>query len=237
MPLYTNREYMNLMRPLPSFVPRDIYEIPYISNDNIDISRLKNGKWLINLNNISSKDKNASNKIVHSFSFDNKLNQKFNNMLKFVADTRNYYAISSFDFSMFPGMPLPLIIAATYNNRWAGAFLQCHGRPVIPCVGWVGKEHFDITFAGLVDGGVFLISSIGTHNIAARDMFLAGYFELRQRFPNTQIICVGNPHHEMDSDVCYIPFKESFGSMDKYPDFVWQPQLFNWDYSIATEVV
>ena len=57
-------------------------------------------------------------------------------------------------------------------------------------VGWTTPEFYDITFAGLRDGGVFIISTLGTSNLLSYDEFIQGYHELRTRFPNSQLICV-----------------------------------------------
>ena len=51
------------MRPLPNYIKRDIYGIPYIEKQNIDIRGLNNTKWLINLKNVRTSDRNADRKI------------------------------------------------------------------------------------------------------------------------------------------------------------------------------
>ena len=40
MPIYSNKDYIRIMRPLPSFVDRDIFGIPVIEAACIDISAL-----------------------------------------------------------------------------------------------------------------------------------------------------------------------------------------------------
>ena len=51
MPFYNNKNYIKLMRPLPSYVARDIYDIPFIEAQEIDTSGLNNEKWLVNMKN------------------------------------------------------------------------------------------------------------------------------------------------------------------------------------------
>ena len=63
---------------------------------------------------------------------------------------------------------------------------------VIPTVGWTNSDTYDICFSGLRDGGVFIISTLGTNNIVSYREFIPSYNEMRKRFPNTQIICVGD---------------------------------------------
>ena len=54
--------------------------------------------------------------------------------------------------------------------------------------------------------------------------FISGYYEMRKRFPDTQIICVGDRLEGMDNDVCYVLYEESFGTWDKHQNY-WQPKL------------
>ena len=57
------------MRPLPDYIHRDIFDIPFIEADDIDISGLNNSQWLINMKNANASDKHADRKIVHSFCY------------------------------------------------------------------------------------------------------------------------------------------------------------------------
>ena len=235
MPIYKNKDYIQIMRPLPDYVERDIYGIPVIEAVPIDISSMNNGLWLINMKNISAKDKHADKKIVHSLCFDNTLRSAYNNPITFLSRVAPYYAVSSFDFSMDKKMDFKQILDATYDNRWIGAFIQTNGKLVIPTVGWTTPDTYDICFAGLRDGGVFIISTLGVNNRICQPDFLAGYHEMRCRFPNTKIISVGARIDGMDNDVCYIKYEDSFGSWDRRNDY-WQPQLLNWDMSIPEGV-
>lgn len=45
MPVYKNRDYINLLYPLPEFIERDIHNIPFIEPTPIDISQINNGLW------------------------------------------------------------------------------------------------------------------------------------------------------------------------------------------------
>lgn len=235
MPVYSNKEYVRIMRPLPDYVKRDIFDIPVIEPVSIDISSMNNGLWLINMKNMSSKDKHADRKIVHSFCYDNTLRSAYNNPVSYLARAAQYYAVSSYDFSMDEQMKFIQIVGATYSNRWSGAFMQANGKLVVPTVGWVKPDSYDICFAGLRDGGVFIISTLGVNNNNCSPDFLDGYKEMRVRFPNTKIICVGDRVEGMDDDICYVKYTESFGSGNRRYD-TWQPKLFNWDMSIPKGV-
>lgn len=235
MPVYDNKTYTKIMRPLPNFVERDIYNIPVMEPCKIDISQMNNGLWLINIKNLSTKDKHPESKIVHSFCYDDTLIREFNNPYRYLEKTASYLAASSFDFSMDSKMDFKQVLCATYDNRWTGAFLQSHGKPSMATVGWTIPEFYDITFAGLRDGGVFIISTLGTNNLLSYEEFIQGYHELRIRFPNSQLICVGDRLSGMDSDICFVKYEESFGTFDAHCDY-WQPKLFNWDMTISKGV-
>lgn len=228
LPIYNNTDYIKIMRPLPKYVDRDIFDIPYIEVDDINITGLNNTQWLINMKNARTDDINAGKKIVHSFCYDDVLLRAYNNPIKYLHRIGKYYAIATFDFSMHEGMDFRHILAATYDNRWIGAFLQANGKRVIPTVGWTTKQYDNICFAGLRNGSTFMIATLGVNNKECKMAFLRGYFELRSRFPDSKIICVGNMLNEMDRDVLFVSYKESFGNWEKYPGF-WQMRLINPD--------
>ena len=128
-------------------------------------------------------------------------------------------------------MDFKQVLAAVYDNRWSGAFMQTNGKMVIPTVGWLASDSYNLCFAGLKDGGVFIISTLGANNPESKAIFIHGYIEMRTRFPDTKLICVGDPIAGMDSDVCHVLYEESFGTWNRYQNY-WQPKLINWDGSI-----
>lgn len=233
MPFYTCKEYIQIMRPLPSYVERDIYDIPFIESQPIDLSALNNEKWLINMKNAKPDDIHADKKIVHSFCYDNVLRRAYNNPVNFLHRVAKYHAVASFDFSMHIGMDFRQILGATYDNRWSGAFLQANGKRALATVGWVNKEYDNICFSGLRNGATFIISTLGVHNKACETAFLRGYREMRSRFPDSQILCVGDMISGMDKDVIFVQYEDSFGNWEQYPGF-WQIRLLNADGTIYT---
>lgn len=46
MPVYSDAEYLRIIRPLPKYVKRDMLDIPVIEPVSIDISKMNNGLWL-----------------------------------------------------------------------------------------------------------------------------------------------------------------------------------------------
>lgn len=76
-----------------------------------------------------------------------------------------------------------------------------------------------------------MIATLGVNNKECELAFLRGYLKLRDRFPDSKIICVGNMLGGMDNDVLYVSYKESFGNWEQYPGF-WQMKLTNSDGSV-----
>lgn len=160
--------------------------------------------------------------------YDKVLFKLFNDPIKMLTTASEYYACSTYDFSMDSKMELTKIIESTFNNRWSGMWLQSNGiKNIAVTVGWVNSQTYDICFSGIYDGTLLIISTLGACFGESKNEFLKGYYEMRKRFPHSQIICVGNKIAGMD-DICYVSYKESFGNYDKYND-CYQTKLFNWN--------
>lgn len=231
MPVYNNKDYIKIMRPIPKNWPKDIEGIPFVKKSEIDISNINNGKWLISISNITGSAKNLEKKIAQCFKFDNELNRFYNNPYLCLERLTKCYAAATIDVSMHGEMQRAQIIDATFKNRWSGVWLQMNGyERVIVTVGWVYSDTYDICFAGIEDGTTLMISTLGVCNEDSKEDFISGYREMRKRFPNSQIICVGNIVEGMDKDICFVEYKRTFGNWDRKSN-CWQPALFNWDYS------
>lgn len=236
MPLYDNQTYIKVVRPQAENWETDIYDIPFIEKEELPISLVGNNIFLINPNNLAKNDIDKDRKIVHSFLYDDKLEKEYNNPYKFLEKISGYYAATSLDFSMHPNMSKWSIIQATGKSRWFGRYLQSYGIKVFPTVGWVDEDTYDICFAGLRDGSTFFISTLGTKNCESSKLFLKGFYELRKRFPNSRQICVGQRLDGMPDDVCFIPYKETFGGKKQLVNRN-QMHLFNWDGTLVKEEI
>ena len=231
MPIYSNRDYIKIIRPIPSGWPKDIEGIPFVKRSVIDISDINNGKWLISVSNINKKAKNLSHKIAHCFKFDSELNRLYQNPYLILEKMTKCYAASTLDVSMHEEMQRAQIIGATFENRWSGVWLQMNGyERVLVTVGWVKPDTYDVCFAGIENGTPLMISTLGVCNENSKTDFLLGYSEMRRRFSDSQIICLGKRLNGMGEDICYVDYDQSFGNFDSKRGF-WQPKLFNWDFS------
>lgn len=234
MPIYNTQKFTNVMRPEPIGWEKDIFDIPFIEKEELPISLMETDLFLINPSNISKSDTDKERKIVHSFLFDDSLEREYNNPMKFLEKISGYYGVTSLDFSMHPGMNKWSIIQAIAKSRWFGRYIQSYGIRVYPTVGWVDEDTYDICFAGLRDGSIFFISTLGVNNQECRPLFLKGLQELRKRFPNSMQICVGQNMTGIPSDVCVIPYEDTFGGKKQLSQRN-QMRLFNWDETIYKE--
>ena len=231
MPTYSNRDYVKLMRPIPSGWPKDTEGIPFVRKSALDISDLNNGKWLISVANINKTAKNLGRKIAHCFKFDGELDRLYRNPFLALEKMTKCYAASTFDVSMHEGMQRAQIIGATFKNRWSGVWLQMNGYDrVLVTVGWVKPDTYDVCFAGIENGTPLIISTLGACNGDSKTDFLLGYNEMRRRFPDSQVICLGKRLDGMGEDICYVEYGQSFGNFDSRHGY-WQAKLFNWDFT------
>ena len=120
------------------------------------------------------------------------------------------------------------------KSRWFGRYLQSYGIKVYPTVGWVDEDTYNICFAGLRDGSIFFISTLGVNNEQCKPLFLKGLQKLRTRFPNSKQICVGQKIEGIPDDVCVIPYENTFGGKMQLSQRN-QIRLFNWDGTISKE--
>jgi hypothetical protein len=226
MPKYTKEEYLRFAHPLPRWVKHDSYGIPYIENTEIDLSNLGNGSFLINFKNTGLHDQNAEKKIVHLFLYDKELFPIYNNPYRYLEKLGRYRAVFSPDFSIYKDMDFHDVLDSVYKNRYVGAAWQSKGVRVIPSVGWCTQKWDDICFAGLRENGIVAISTLGVNNCECKTEFLRGYNELLRRKSPKSIVCLGDPIGNMEGNICFIPYDESFGHQFENG---WQAKLFNWN--------
>lgn len=235
MPVYSNSDYVNVVRPVPSNWKKDRFGIPLIRKETLPISQIGSGLFLISPRNVSARDTDKGRKIVHSFRYDKELRWQYEHPMRYLERIRGYYGTTSPDFSMHPGMQEWLIISSVAESRWLGRYLQSMGVRVYPTVGWIDEDTYDICFAGLEDGSCFFVSTLGVNNDESRPSFLKGLYELRRRFPHSRQICVGQRIEGIPDDVCIVPYEESFGGKRQMSDRNRIP-LFNWDGTPTKEV-
>jgi hypothetical protein len=92
----------------------------------------------------------------------------------------------------------------TFKSRWCGAFWQGNGLSVIPTVSWSTKNSFTFCFDGIEYGSVVAISTLG--GIKEKNLFLEGYFEMKERVNPEQVLCFGRGFSEMGTEVISVDY-------------------------------
>jgi len=102
------------------------------------------------------------------------------------------YGINPFDmgtdFSLFIGMPKPMMIWNTYRSRMVGRLWADMGLNVIPTVTWADHNSFEFCFEGIAKGSIVAISDVGIRNNEERYYFDLGYHRMIDVIKPKQIL-------------------------------------------------
>jgi len=97
------------------------------------------------------------------------------------------------DFSLWRDMPPAMQIWQTYRARWCGMWMLQHGIQVIPTVSWSTEDSWAYCFAGIPQGSVVAVSTVGTRASDARPLFNAGYTAMCETLHPTLVLVYGTP--------------------------------------------
>lgn len=213
-------EKYKVLRPLFGDVEYDD-SMPIIKKDNFDDI---NWNTIDIVNFKSSKNiKRSETTIVEMFNYDHVLmglwNNPYNHMIRF----KNYLAIATPDFSIYPGMNKYDIEHNVYKNRWLGCTWQNLGIKVIPTISWGDESTYDIVFKGIEKESVVMISTLGCFKNKA--FFLKGYDEMLRRIKPQLIIVVGKIIEGMTGNIIPFDYTDTFSKKDEYE----QLKLFEMD--------
>lgn len=78
------------------------------------------------------------------------------------------------DFSLWRDMPMALQLYQVYRSRWVGCWMLQHGIRVTPTIGWSTPATYGFAFAGIPQGSVVAISTVGIRGDDATDLFRMG---------------------------------------------------------------
>jgi hypothetical protein len=96
--------------------------------------------------------------------------------------------VMSPDFSLFIGMPKPMMIWNTYRSRMVGRLWADMGLNVIPTVTWADHNSFEFCFEGIAKGSIVAISDVGIRNNEERYYFDLGYHKMIDVIKPRQIL-------------------------------------------------
>lgn len=206
MKILTEYEKYKILRPLFNKFDVDSYGFPIMKKDDFSFVNWNKLK-LTNLKNIkNTKEKDKS--IVIMFTYDMTLNSLWNDPLKKIPIFKQYLAVCTPDFSIYPNMNINDIRYNVYRNRWFGCMLQERGIKVIPTIQWATKETYDICFSGIEKESIVIISTLGCHSHSKE--FLEGFCEMQKRIQPTLIIVYGRMIRGMYGRFLQFDYEEAF---------------------------
>ena len=119
------------------------------------------------------------NTLVNTFVDDYVLERFWRNPMNYISRVQSVEAVMSPDFSLFIGMPRPLLQFNVYRNRFVGSVWQRHGINVIPTVSWADKSSFDFCFDGVKMGSIVAVSNTGLKNEYQKAFFDNGFEQMK----------------------------------------------------------
>jgi hypothetical protein len=139
----------------------------------------------------------GSNSLVNMFVDDYVLERYWRNPIKYITQFKSVAAVMSPDFSLFIGMPRPLLQFNVYRNRFVGSVWQHHGINVIPTVSWADESSFDFCFEGVKTGSIVAVSNTGLKNEYQKAFFDNGFEQMKKRIEPKLILfqCHKNKRH------------------------------------------
>jgi hypothetical protein len=177
--------------------------IPTVRKQNIDLENLE----LIAYSDTKPNDIRNCHKGVHFFVDDYRFDGIYRHPEKSLAKLSQYKFLLTPDFSTFPEMDMWRQIESVGMNRWCGAYWQSQGLVVIPTISWSLFPSYDFCFAGVEQGSVVAVSTLGCRG--CRHGFLAGYHAMYQRISPPAVICFSQPFDEMEGKVIFVDYTAS----------------------------
>lgn len=211
MPIYDLNTLEGITHKLSPSSKRDILGIPFIEIQEFPFDKINSEYTLIKYNNCNAKTALAEFKIGHGFMSDPWLWSYSKKPISFLKKIGRLAAWATPDFSIDMDASPAQVIGIVEQSRFIGRLGQEMGQTVFATVGWSRPELDYICFAGLRDGAIFFISTLGVKNEKCIPNFIRGYKVMRTLYPHSKIVCVGSKIEGMDDDVIHIDYEESFG--------------------------
>jgi hypothetical protein len=184
------------------------WNMPIIRRCDVNLEKiLLIGSDKIRINDISTN----VFKTVHFFVDDNKLDRYFNEPERYLPRLAQYPHTLTPDYSLYTDMPMAIQIHNIFKSRWCGAYWQEHKLSVIPTVSWSTDVSYEFCFDGLEYGTVVAVSTLG--GLTNKELFLKGYFKMKERINPKQVLCFGKPFSEMGDEVICVDYLETTGRL------------------------
>ena len=212
-------EKFKVIRPIIGNCEYDKFNMPIIRKTDSSLINWEKLK-VIGIQNATRKtmDKNS---LVLMFRYDKELMVLWNNPLKKIGLFQGFAAITTPDFSIYPTMNINEIRHNIYMARWLGVTWQNYNCTIFPTISWALPDTYDICFSGIEKGSIVVISTIGCMN--HKDIFLAGFNEMKSRLDPPLIIVYGKMIRGMTGTFINFDYTDAFLRHSNYE----QLQLFD----------
>jgi len=172
--------------------PNDYTDMAFIEKQEVDIDNL----LYIGFQNIRKcDDRYAKSKTVGFFIQDDKFDCVIRKPWNYPERLSQYKQVMSPDVSCYTDMSIEEQWYNTFLNRIIGAYWQSCGLTVIPTIAWSDKRSYAFAFAGIEEGCVVAVSTIGTGKYYT--LFMNGFVEMCKQIKPAAVICYCQPYHEM----------------------------------------
>lgn len=161
------------------------YQMPIIESEDYIPTGLMGFNYALNSQDYS--------KGIHFYVDDYQFERIWNDPHKYIEVLREFDCVLTPDFSLYMDMPMSMKIWNVFRSRLIGQMMQDEGLTVIPTVSWAEAATFDFCFAGLPEGGVMSISTVGVkQDPHAFEIWKAGTAELiKRKKPSTLLVYGG----------------------------------------------
>ena len=148
--------------------------------------------------------------LVSMFVDDYILERFWNNPEKYIPKMKGCAAVMSPDFSLFIGMPEPMLRWNVYRNRLVGYVWEKAGAVVVPTISWADESSFEYCFEGVRKGSVVAVSNTGCKTAEHRAFFDRGYQAMISALAPSKILfqCSGRFRAEYQAE--NVTFIDSF---------------------------
>ena len=196
-------------------------DMPMIGKYSMPIVKPINNASILNLLQFNYA-KTCQNPNQYHLSFyidDYQFERIWNEPVKSLFLLKKFKGLIGPDFSMYRDWPTILNIYNCWRNKILMSFWQEQGLEVIPNVTWSDESSYDWCFDGLPKNSIVAISTNGcAKEVAARKLFLSGFYEMKRRLNPTKIIIVGSLPKELaeEPNIIHFPgYSSLFGKEDK----------------------
>lgn len=145
------------------------------------------------------------NKFLHFYTDDYRFETAWSRPFNLLSVAERFGGIITPDFSVLAGMPKAMNIWNVYRNRWLARYLVESGvNKVVPSVVWGDESTYAYAFVGIPKNCVVAVSTVGTHNLENRKLFVKG-FEVMINYLSPQMIYVYGEKHPVEFNSFGIP--------------------------------